>query len=73
MATAASPSKIATSFSSKSSSIICEITFAEFGVNSEGFITAQLPAAIAEIKGLIDKLNGKFHGVIIRTTPLGSY
>ena len=68
-----SPSKRATSSSLKRSFTILAITFDELGVNSDGFITAQLPAAIAAISGLIVKLNGKFHGVIIKTTPFGSY
>ena len=72
-ATLASPSKRATSFSSKRSLTISAITLDEWGVNSDGFIITQLPAAIADIKGLIVKLNGKFHGVMIKTTPFGSY
>jgi len=31
------------------------------GANSEGFITAQLPAAIALSRGLIKRHTGKFH------------
>jgi hypothetical protein len=45
----------------------------EFGVISEGFIIAVLPAAIAEIKGPKVRLKGKFQGETIRQTPLGSY
>ena len=40
---------------------------------SEGFNITVLPAAIAETNGPKVKFNGKFHGAMIKTTPLGSY
>ena len=43
-----------------------------FGVSSLGFSTAQLPAAIAETSGPRVRLNGKFQGEMISTTPFGS-
>ena len=41
--------------------------------NSDGFKIIQLPAARADIKGWMVSWKGKFHGVMISTTPLGSY
>ena len=49
------------------------ITFEICGVISEGFKITVLPAAIAETKGPKVRFSGKFHGEIIRQTPLGSY
>ena len=42
------------------------------GVISLGLITTQLPAATAETSGPRVRLNGKFQGEMISTTPFGS-
>ncbi len=41
-------------------------------VNSEGFTTAVQPAASANGSFWLMIRNGKFHGVIMLTTPIGS-
>ena len=43
----------------------------EKGVTSEGFSTTALPAISACTVGLSDRMNGKFHGVMMPTTPSG--
>ena len=67
-----SPSNNATSSSEKTFATISAIKAEEFGVISEGFIITALPAAMADTNGPKVKLNGKFHGDIIKQTPLGS-
>ena len=42
------------------------------GVISDGLITTQLPAAMAETTGPRVRFTGKFHGEMTRTTPFGS-
>mmetsp|Transcript_125676 Transcript_125676/g.280792 ORF Transcript_125676/g.280792 Transcript_125676/m.280792 type:complete len:263 (+) Transcript_125676:1390-2178(+) len=41
------------------------------GVNSEGLITTLLPMTSAGANFQVSKYNGKFHGVMIPTTPMG--
>ena len=42
------------------------------GVISDGFITTVLPAARAGPSFQLVNINGKFHGTICPTTPIGS-
>ena len=46
---------------------------AESGVRSDGFMTTALPAIIAGIASPIVRTKGKFHGLMIPTTPRGWY
>ena len=41
------------------------------GVNSLGLIITRLPAAKMPASGVKVRLNGKFHGLMTPTTPLG--
>ena len=45
----------------------------DWGVTSEGFNTTALPAIKPWMVGLSDRMNGKFQGVMIPTTPSGRY
>ena len=71
-ATAASPSMTATSRSSNSSPRMRFMHALVCGVSSEGLITTQLPAAIAETSGPSVRFTGKFHGEMMSTTPFAS-
>ena len=42
-------------------------------VNSDGLITAVQPAASAGASFQLVSVSGEFHGVMIATTPFGSY
>ena len=57
---------------SVSSATILPIHVAEYGVSGAGFSITLQPAASAGV--IFDRLsmNGKFHGVIAPTTPMGS-
>jgi hypothetical protein len=71
--TATSPSINATSSYINTSAIILAIKAEDHGVISEGLIITVLPDAIADTNGPNVRLKGKFHGEIIKQTPLGSY
>ena len=43
------------------------------GVNSDGLRITEQPAAIAAETFLVTMANGKFHGVIATTTPIGCF
>ena len=45
----------------------------EAEVNSDGLITATFPAASAGASFHVNNNKGEFHGVIMATTPNGSY
>src|SRR5580698_2556742 len=45
----------------------------EADVNSDGLITAVQPAASAGASFQLVRVSGEFHGVMIATTPLGSF
>ena len=49
------------------------ITALEAGAISDGLITARLPEAMAQARGFIVTMYGKFHDPQIRETPKGSY
>ena len=49
------------------------VTFDVFAVISDGFKTIEFPDDMALIKGINERLTGKFQGVMIRTTPFASY
>ena len=71
-ATSGPPRITRTSFFSNVFSIINFITLDVFSVISDGFKTIQFPDDIALIKGISERLIGKFQGVMIRTTPFAS-
>ena len=41
------------------------------GVASDGLIIARLPAASTPASGMNARFTGKFHGLMMPTTPLG--
>ena len=57
---------------SRNFGIISATTAADASETSEGFTTAVLPAAIAEMSGPIVSMNGSFHAPITSVTPSGS-
>ena len=70
-ATVASPSKSDTSSGLKIHALTMSAkTAAVWGVISEGLMMTVLPAAMADARGPKVRFTGKFHGEIIRQTPL---
>ncbi len=69
--TSGPPGKQAISSSVKASANISAISCAVAGVYSDGLIIARLPAASTPASGAKVRFTGKFHGLMIPTTPFG--
>ena len=69
--TSGPPGNTAISSSVKSSANMCAISSEVAGVYSDGLIIARLPAASTPARGAKVRFTGKFHGLMMPTTPLG--
>ena len=65
------PVTTATSSSSKAAAISCFISSDVAGVYSDGLIIARFPAASTPASGAKVRFTGKFHGLMMPTTPFG--